>query len=335
MSRRSVMTSTDRKLVKESVGDVEGDIDSRGDDDTNIYRGLKYPQLIIHLQGGDSYIDHMTTSIIRTDKDQSHMMERIIDLTVEIIYLLTGEGNTVVKKTSGEYVTSSRHHCVSEEQRGTPRHITVPSSVFLTPLCDKKKILEVTKKMMELLTGEVSGAGNSGTLSSNRQGMCLDGERPYSCSECGKGFIEKAKLLIHLRYHTECGKSFIHKGDLVQHKKIHTSERPYLCLECGKSFIHKGDLVQHQKIHTGVRPYSCSECEKSFTHKVTLDEHQRTHTGERPYLCAECGKSFTQKGSLVYHQKNHTGEGPYSCSECGKCFIWKGHLDKHQRIHTG
>ncbi|PIO12362.1 hypothetical protein AB205_0004900 [Aquarana catesbeiana] len=97
----------------------------------------------------------MTTSMMTMDKDQSHMTEKILDLTLEIIYLLIGEGYTVVKKTSGEYVTSSRHHRVSEGWRGTPRHITVPSSVPLTPLCDKKKILEVTKKIIELLTGEV------------------------------------------------------------------------------------------------------------------------------------------------------------------------------------
>ncbi|PIO14505.1 hypothetical protein AB205_0069530 [Aquarana catesbeiana] len=83
------------------------------------------------------------------------MTERILDLTLEIIYLLTGEGYTVVKKTSGEYVISSRHHCVSEGRRGTPRHITVTSSVSLIPVCDNKKILEVTKKIIDLLTREV------------------------------------------------------------------------------------------------------------------------------------------------------------------------------------
>ncbi|XP_077322704.1 uncharacterized protein LOC143956359 [Lithobates pipiens] len=98
----------------------------------------------------------MTTSMMTIDKDQNHMTEKILDFTLEIIYLLIGEGYTVVKKTSGEYVSSSRHHRVSEGWRGTPRHINIPSSVPLTTLCDKKKnILEVTKKIIGLLTGEV------------------------------------------------------------------------------------------------------------------------------------------------------------------------------------
>ncbi|XP_077322726.1 gastrula zinc finger protein XlCGF48.2-like [Lithobates pipiens] len=99
------------------------------------------------------------------------MEKRILDLTLEIIYLLIGEGYTVVKKTSGESVTFGSH------QIGSPRHSTVLSS---ERNCNEK-ILEATKKMMELLTGEVSGAGNSGTLSSNRQGMCLDGDCIIVC----------------------------------------------------------------------------------------------------------------------------------------------------------
>ncbi|XP_073450300.1 uncharacterized protein [Aquarana catesbeiana] len=84
-------------------------------------------------------MDLMTTSVMM-DEDQCHSNKRILDFTLEMIYLLKGEGYTVVKKTSGEYVTSSRHHHVSEGWRGTPRHITVQ---------------QVTQKIIDLLTGEV------------------------------------------------------------------------------------------------------------------------------------------------------------------------------------
>ncbi|XP_072279516.1 uncharacterized protein [Pyxicephalus adspersus] len=95
----------------------------------------------------DQDLSHMTTFMIM-DKDQSHMTERILDLTLEIIYLLAGEGYAVVKKTSAEYMMSSNH------QGGTKRPITVHSSVFMTPE-NNTKILEVIQKMIELLTGEV------------------------------------------------------------------------------------------------------------------------------------------------------------------------------------
>ncbi|KAM5141425.1 gastrula zinc finger protein XlCGF66.1-like [Mantella aurantiaca] len=93
---------------------------------------------------------------MRMKEDQSHMAQRILNLTLEIIYLLTGEGYTVVKKTSGEHATSSRHHRMSKGRKMYKRHITAPSSMSLNlERNNDDKILEVTKKMIGLLTGEV------------------------------------------------------------------------------------------------------------------------------------------------------------------------------------
>ncbi|XP_077345714.1 uncharacterized protein LOC143989458 isoform X2 [Lithobates pipiens] len=78
----------------------------------------------------------MNTSM-KMEEDQSYMTERILNLTLEIIYLLIGESFPPVK--SGDHIT-----------------ITVPPMHSLTPeRHNMQKILEVTKKMMELLTGEV------------------------------------------------------------------------------------------------------------------------------------------------------------------------------------
>ncbi|XP_077345772.1 gastrula zinc finger protein XlCGF53.1-like [Lithobates pipiens] len=100
---------------------------------------------------------------MRMEEDRSHMTERILNLTLEIIYLMTGESFPLLK--SGDHMTIKE---LSRDSQKPERH-------------NMQKILEVTKKMMELLTGEVSGAGNSGTLSSNRQGMCLDGDCIIVC----------------------------------------------------------------------------------------------------------------------------------------------------------
>ncbi|XP_027714943.1 zinc finger protein 446 isoform X2 [Vombatus ursinus] len=83
------------------------------------------------------------------------------------------------------------------------------------------------------------------------------GEKPYRCSECGKGFRELSTLRNHRRSHTgekhyqcqECGKSFNWKSQLVIHKKAHVGEKQHTCVECGESFDWKSQLVIHKKAH--------------------------------------------------------------------------------------
>ncbi|PIO11064.1 hypothetical protein AB205_0127030 [Aquarana catesbeiana] len=88
--------------------------------------------------------------------DKSHTTKRILDLTLEIIQLLTGENCAIVKKTSGEQDTSKTSSYLSEEWRRIRRPITMSSLDILRPE-RIEKILEITNKMIKLLTGEVSG----------------------------------------------------------------------------------------------------------------------------------------------------------------------------------
>ncbi|PIO13767.1 hypothetical protein AB205_0104600, partial [Aquarana catesbeiana] len=73
---------------------------------------------------------------MRMEEDRSHITERILNLTLEIIYLLTGESFPLLK--SGDHMTITVPPCDSPQPE---RH-------------NMQKILEITKKMMELLTGE-------------------------------------------------------------------------------------------------------------------------------------------------------------------------------------
>ncbi|KAM4034690.1 LOW QUALITY PROTEIN: uncharacterized protein ACNLHF_021369 [Anomaloglossus baeobatrachus] len=86
------------------------------------------------------------------DRDRDKMVERILHLTLEILFRLTGEDYTVVKKTSSDRCQDP----VSEGWgrplspiTGPPPHPPIHENI------NDQKILELTYKMIELLTGEV------------------------------------------------------------------------------------------------------------------------------------------------------------------------------------
>ncbi|KAM8924005.1 gastrula zinc finger protein XlCGF66.1-like [Pelodytes ibericus] len=76
------------------------------------------------------------------NKYKSQMSEKILNLTLEIIWLLTGEEYITVKK-SGEHVAHSRS-------------IVPPSSALIHERSNDKKILELTNQIVHLLTEEVA-----------------------------------------------------------------------------------------------------------------------------------------------------------------------------------
>ncbi|XP_068115232.1 oocyte zinc finger protein XlCOF7.1-like [Hyperolius riggenbachi] len=89
------------------------------------------------------------------DKDNFDVTQRILNLTLEIIYLLTGEDYIVVKK-SGECETPGICSRVPGKFGKTSRtNILVPPLSLIPEKNNKKKILATTTKIIELLTGEV------------------------------------------------------------------------------------------------------------------------------------------------------------------------------------
>ncbi|XP_069611256.1 oocyte zinc finger protein XlCOF22-like isoform X2 [Ranitomeya imitator] len=89
----------------------------------------------------------------RIDMDRHKMVERIFHLTLEILFRLTGEDYTVVKKTSSEC-------CQDPVSEGWGRPLSPifrpPPHPLMHEEINDQRILELIYKMIELLTGEIS-----------------------------------------------------------------------------------------------------------------------------------------------------------------------------------
>ncbi|CAI9577118.1 unnamed protein product, partial [Staurois parvus] len=88
------------------------------------------------------------------DKKRRHITKRILNLTLEIIYLLTGEDYVPLKK-SGDHVTPNSQPLASGRWSRNQSLNLEPPPPSLTPeKKNDKKILQLTSKIIELLTGE-------------------------------------------------------------------------------------------------------------------------------------------------------------------------------------
>ncbi|XP_074547078.1 hypermethylated in cancer 2 protein [Halichoeres trimaculatus] len=108
----------------------------------------------------------------------------------------------------------------------------------------------------------------------------------YTCSVCGKIYVDPA--LLH------------------QHERSHRLTRPFSCSVCGKLFTQRGTMTRHMRSHLGLKPFACDECGMRFTRQYRKMEHMRIHSREKPYQCQLCGLKFSHQRSIISHLKMHT-----------------------------
>ncbi|XP_072400287.1 uncharacterized protein [Diabrotica undecimpunctata] len=169
--------------------------------------------------------------------------------------------------------------------------------------------------------------------------------KPHNCEECGKTFVTKPGLKIHLKKHktetkedypcVECGKVLHTRGGLTSHMNVHRLGRRFMCDVCGKTFTQKVNMQQHVKQHTGDKPHCCNKCGKTFAEKSHLVRHYSFHSEVRPFKCEVCQKMYKTERCLKVHSLVHAAARPFVCGYCNKGFLSSTKLKQHYNIHTG
>ncbi|PIO27496.1 hypothetical protein AB205_0142970 [Aquarana catesbeiana] len=254
---------------------------------------------------------------MRMEEDRSHITERILNLTLEIIYLLTGE--------SGDHMTITVPPCDSPQPE---RH-------------NMQKILEITKKMMELLTGEDTMVESSSyrnppercprplysrdsthedhTIPHHHQGEDLTNVKV-------EDEVEERYVRDDQQYTEEAGmmRTFKEEDTPTEISTGHTIKEPskdHLALPPGCKMKEEditrdcaGEKTMRSAadggLHSVYRLSNPSDSEQPLRDDVGIQ-------GKEKFSCPECGECFSSELSLTAHQRSHMDEKVHSCSDAG------------------
>ncbi|XP_077112530.1 uncharacterized protein LOC143767894 [Ranitomeya variabilis] len=317
---------------------------------------------------------HFVTGPTRMGKDKE-MAERILKLSLEIIYLVTGEDYTVVRKTSGMSGTWSRTQ--------SPIKDLPPHSLKHTR-SNEQKILELTNKIIELLNGESEDVTNVKVEilpeeTYVKTDRCKEEQVPVNINPddpTAREPQERCSMYAQEWTGQDHDVSLDHEAEELFDIKVETSasdEETFVMGDClckeedvPVDVSAADDYARNPEGHFIFFPNYTSEDpyinqDKSRERHTALKLPPVLHSRESLEIvpCSECSRDFTKNLNLsldkgtssdeplylrsqcgkCLNQKSdvdhHTDEKLFLCLECDKYFTRKHHLERHQLIHTG
>ncbi|XP_077112586.1 uncharacterized protein LOC143767936 isoform X2 [Ranitomeya variabilis] len=301
---------------------------------------------------------------LRIDMDRDKMAERILHLTLEILFRLTREDYKVVKKTSSE-------RCQDPVSEGWGRPLSPITGPPPHPLIHEdinhQKILELTYKMIELLTGEVPiRCQDVSVYFSMEEWEYLEGHRDLYkdvMMEVPQP-LTSADLSSKRTTPERCPRPLLPEDCKQEDPKSpqdHQGE-DLTIINTTETYV-RGDERCKEEIPTYDYPDDCTRrSEGQLTSSifksddleilqdtteviaVTADISSSIHSKD---LSSDPMKQVPSSYSLLITKENQShkrgikkqtapkAKKSFSCSECGKCFNKKSHFVRHQRSHTG
>ncbi|XP_044153137.1 zinc finger protein 391-like isoform X1 [Bufo gargarizans] len=304
---------------------------------------------------------HFLTDPPRMGKNRKEMAERILNLTLEIICLLTGEDYTVVKKTSGQWATPIGWPSVSGGWcRTRSSIIEPPSNSLIYERKKEQKILELTYKIIELLTGEgedlidIKIEAISGDEESYLRcdAPCLEKDVPVDISPEGSSSKNAPDKCSSPQKSEECPEKNKSIPQYRQGEDLTNIKAEDITVE--EDMYLKGyRQCKEEEIPVHI---SSDDCIRRLEEDIILlpdfeaeDSDIKDNSGKHPItpnvslflnnqrLSSDFGfgkEPFPDLSLIVGESAGHNTGKIYPCPECGKLFKKNSSLSLHMRIHS-
>lgn len=191
------------------------------------------------------------------------------------------------------------------------------------------------------------------------------GEKPFSCTYCGKQFYRDQYLKLHYmkcapgqnglintseledrvkgpEQCSFCPRVFTKKDRLKSHLRGHKLDTLHLCEKCGQyyGFCKVG---QHRRKCVGMpdpaigSPSTGSVCKSTSQPRRNIIQRpsEPKTTNKVQFKCPHCTRTFRFKSLLLRHLVSHTGLQPYPCMYCGNRYGTRSLCLQHESYCNG
>ncbi|XP_063814369.1 zinc finger protein 26-like [Pseudophryne corroboree] len=338
----------------------------------DLYKDVLMENHSLHNSAGDfdihSFIN--TASVHGADppmeKYGNHVTEIILNLTVEMIELLSREKYLLIR-TPGDNVTPGSHPCVSGGLSRTQSPITEPPPHSLIHERDnEQKILELTNKIIQLLTGEVPIRCQDVTVYlsmeeweyiEKHEDLYKDVIRSHQLLVTRDGApsantCDTFPTLIDGGNPDHCDNDTKPQGVLSKPRNIRKKQKSFVkeesvpCEQGTRASSHPADRCKQEQ-STAIRTEGKTDVRDSFTkaHSVQRKEEEEQ---ERNIKCANEEEERNLKCASEEEESNincaseslaadpcvSQGTGKvYKCSMCQKCFSSNAEYLRHRKTH--